>query len=91
MKNYRSVSVGPTVVSHYKVIDGKAVLLSNERHTFGPIRSGNYLYISTTQKEFRMVYSGVKIAPRIGNGQELLWKKARIKWKVFSSKNNWIS
>jgi hypothetical protein len=91
MKNYRSVSVGPTVVSHYKVIDGKAVLVSNERHTFGRIRSGNYLYLSTSQKDFRMVYSGVKIAPRIGNGQELIWKKARIKWKVFSSKNKWIS
>jgi hypothetical protein len=91
MKNHRSVGVEPTVVSHYKVIDGKAVLVSNERHTFGRIRSGNYLYLSTSKGEFRKVYSGIKIAPRMGSGEELIWKKARIKWRVFSSKDNWIS
>lgn len=91
MKNHRSVGVEPTVVSHYKVIDGKAVLVSNERHTIGRIRSGNYLYLSTSKGEFRKAYSGVKIAPRMGSGEELIWKKARIKWRVFSSKDNWIS
>jgi len=91
IKNYRSVSVEPTVVSHYKVIGGKAVLLSTERHTIGRFRAGNYLYLSTSKGEFRKVYSGVKIAPRMGSGEELIWKKARIKWRVFSSKDNWIS
>ena len=91
VKNYRTFSVGPTVVSHYKIIDGKAVLLSNERFTIGRLSSGNYLYLSTSQEVFRKVYSGVKIAPRIGRGQELIWKKARIRWKVFSQRNKWIS
>ena len=91
IKNLRLNKVEPTVVSHYKINEGKAILHSTEKYTFSSIKAGNYLYLSTSQEELRMVYSGIKIAPRIGSGKELIWKKARIKWRILSFKLTWIS
>ncbi len=80
------------VKKHYKIIDGKAILvpLDNDISLMRP-KSGNNIYLTTESNKCRKVYKGCKVGPRVGEGFEYTFVKGKNKWKLEKSQSIWIS
>jgi hypothetical protein len=80
-----------TILSKYKVKDGKTTKLFEGRDVIRRIYSGTNLYLSTSQEETRLVYYGRMPFRLCGRGFVGVWKKVNNKWKLISSSMVWIS
>jgi hypothetical protein len=80
------------VVKHYKIIDGKAILvpMDNDISLMRP-KSGNNIYLTTESNNYRRVYKGCKVGPRVGEGFEYTFVKVKNKWELEKAQSIWIS
>jgi hypothetical protein len=80
------------VVKHYKIIDGKAILvpMDNDISLMRP-KSGNNIFLTTESNNYRRVYKGCKVGPRVGEGFEYTFVKVKNKWELEKAQSIWIS
>ena len=80
------------VIKHYKIRDGKAVLVTMEEYiSLKRPKSGNNIYITTALNNSRRVYTGFYCGPRAGIGYEYTFVKINNKWDIENKKLNYIS
>lgn len=80
------------VIKHYKIIDGKAILVPMDNHiSLMRPKSGNNIYLTTESNNYRRVYKGCKVGPRVGEGFEYTFVKGKNKWELEKAQSIWIS
>lgn len=80
------------VIKHYKIRDGKAILVPMEEYiSLKRPKPDNNIYITTESTRSRRVYIGSKVAPRVGKGFEYTFVKVKNKWKIEKAQSIWIS